>query len=418
MARRRRKKSSNKTSLWILLAIVSVLTIMAGMFYASISGDGDVTEVKPSTGEKKEIISLIDESIEGQRILDSILLKKGNWQLIEKARGVKNIDVEGTNAVVKVNTRTLAIGIPVSTTLENAGKWVKNKAEANGLAVISGAPSTYKGWDSYKLEIGVAAKAGNSSRKFTTDTIFFYYNTNLGDKPQEVIKPPAAKTEPEYTGKLAVIVDDCGYDIKTVRRLTNVGLPFSYAILPYKDFSNDVLEVIKSTGNVPMLHLPMEPSNRSAMSEGSITICTDMKEKEIRTLTRRAIESLPGVIGVNNHQGSKATSDKRVMETVLREVKKQDLFFVDSKTIATSIARDMAREMDVKTARNDVFLDNSKDVEEIRAQVYKAIEMAEKNGSAIAICHARPATVKMWEKYADEFRKSGVKFVPVTEVLY
>jgi len=162
----------------------------------------------------------------------------------------------------------------------------------------------------------------------------------------------------------------------------------------------------------------MEPSNRSAMSEGSRTILTDMKEKEIRAMTKKAIESLPGIMGVNNHQGSKATSDKRVMETVLREVKKNDLFFVDSKTISTSIARDMAREMGVKTARNDVFLDNSKDVEEIRAQVYKAIEMAEKNGSAIAICHARPATVAMWEKYANEFRKSGVKFVHVTEVLY
>lgn len=412
---RRRKKASNKTSLWILLAIVAMLTIMAGMFYASISSDKEPVQVKPDGG-KKEVVSLIDESVEAQRILDGILLKKNNWQLIEKGHGVKSVEVDGTNAEVKVNTRTLAIGIPVSTELADAGAWVKKQATANGLAFISGEPSTYKGWDSYKLKLGVAAKAGGSSKKFTTDTIYFFYNTNLSDKGKEVISPPASR--PEYTGKLAIIVDDCGYDIKSVRRLTDVGLPFSYAILPYKDFSNDALEVIKSTGNVPMLHLPMEPSNRSAMSEGSRTILTDMKEKEIRAMTKKAIESLPGIMGVNNHQGSKATSDKRVMETVLREVKKQDLFFVDSKTISTSVARDMAREMGVKTARNDVFLDNSKDVEEIRAQVYKAIEMAEKNGSAIAICHARPATVAMWEKYANEFRKSGVKFVHVTEVLY
>ncbi|MBQ7760306.1 MAG: divergent polysaccharide deacetylase family protein [Acidaminococcaceae bacterium] len=416
---RRRKKASNKTSLWILLAIIAVLTIMAGMFYASISSDKESTEVKAVDGSKKEIVSLLDESIEAQRILDSILLQKGNWQLIEKGHGVKNVDVEGTTAAVKVNTRTLAIGVPVSTTLENAGNWVQGKATKAGLAVISGEPSTYKGWESYKLQLGVAAKAGGINKKFTVDTIYFFYNTNLSSEGNDVISPPATtKEEAQYTGKLAIIVDDCGYDIKSVRRLTDLGLPLSFAILPYKDFSNDALEVIKSTGNVPMLHLPMEPSNRSAMSEGSRTILTDMKEKEIRKMTKKAIESLPGIVGVNNHQGSKATSDKRVMETVLREVKKQGLFFVDSKTIATSVARDMAREMGVKTARNDVFLDNSKDVEEIRKQVYKAIEMAEKNGSAIAICHARPATVKMWEKYADEFRKTGVKFVHVTEVLY
>jgi len=228
MAKRRRKKASNKTSLWILLAIVAVLTVMAGMFYASISGNKEVVEVKP--GDKKEIVSLLDESVEAQRILDGILLQKNNWQLIEKDRGVKTIEVEGSNAAVKVNTRTLAIGIPVSVDLKDAGRWVQAKATGKGLAYISGEPSTYKGWDSYKLQLGVPAKAGGVSKKFTTDTIFFFYNTNLGDKGKDVISPPAVKEE--FTGKLAVIVDDCGYDIKSVRRLTDVGLPFSYAILP------------------------------------------------------------------------------------------------------------------------------------------------------------------------------------------
>ena len=73
---RRRKKASNKTSLYILLAIIAVLTIMAGMFYASISGDKNTENVSSSSGGKKEVVSLINESIEAQRILDGILLKK------------------------------------------------------------------------------------------------------------------------------------------------------------------------------------------------------------------------------------------------------------------------------------------------------------------------------------------------------
>ena len=150
---------------------------MAGMFYGSISSDKNVVEVKPGSGEKKEIVSLLNESVEAQRILDSILLQKGNWQLIEKARGVKETNLEHANAVVKVNARTLAIGVPVSVSLEDAGKWVKGKATAKGLAVISGEPSTYKGWDSYKLQLGVAAKAGGSSKKFVVDTLYFFYNT-------------------------------------------------------------------------------------------------------------------------------------------------------------------------------------------------------------------------------------------------
>ena len=110
-------------------------------------------------------------------------------------------------------------------------------------------------------------------------------------------------------------------------------------------------------------------------------------------------------------------------ETVLCMIDMQEKFApainaFDACLAASTKLMAAAKEMGVKTARNDVFLDNSKDIEEIRAQVYKAIKLAEENGSAIAICHARPATVAMWEKYANEFRKSGVKFVHVTEVLY
>ena len=103
MARKRRKKSSDKTSLLILLGIITILTIIAGMFYGSISSDKNVVEVKPGSGEKKEIVSLLNESVEAQRILDSILLQKGNWQLIEKARGVKETNLEEANAVVKAD---------------------------------------------------------------------------------------------------------------------------------------------------------------------------------------------------------------------------------------------------------------------------------------------------------------------------
>ena len=78
----------------------------------------------------------------------------------------------------------------------------------------------------------------------------------------------------------------------------------------------------------------------------------------------------------------------------------------------------MAKQMGVATARNDIFLDNSSNVEDIRKQVYKAFAMTEKNGSAIAICHARPNTAKCWQMYGEEFKKSGITFVSVNKLLY
>ena len=413
---KRKKSSGNHVVLLALVTILAVLAVAAGMFYAFGRSEKDIMDNKDSK-EKKEV-SLLDESIEAQRILDNILLKKTNWQLIEREHGEKDVNVAGVNTSVKIAQRQLAVGVPASTDLQAAGAWLQEKAAAAGLVSISGKDSKYKDWDAYKVEIGIAVKAGSGKKQFVTDTVYFFHNSNLHGEDKDVKKVQEKPESRKYSGKLAVIVDDCGYDMSSVRTLLNTGLPLNFAVLPYKPYSSDVLEMIKSDGRVAMLHLPMEPMDRSAMSEGSSTICTDMSKDKILELTRKAINSLPGVSGVNNHQGSKATADSATMTTVLQELRNQDLFFVDSRTSSKSVARDKAVAMGVPTARNDIFLDNSSDVQAIRKQIYKAMDIAEKNGSAIAICHARPNTAKAWSMYAEEIKNTGIELVPITDLLY
>lgn len=413
---KRKKSSGNHVVLLALVTILAVLAVAAGMFYAFGRSEKDIMDNKDSK-EKKEV-SLLDESIEAQRILDNILLKKTNWQLIEREHGENDVNVVGVNTSVKIAQRQLAVGVPASTDLQAAGSWLQEKAAAAGLVSISGKDSKYKDWDAYKVEIGIAVKAGSGKKQFVTDTVYFFHNSNLHGEDKDVKKVQEKPESRKYSGKLAVIVDDCGYDMSSVRTLLNTGLPLNFAVLPYKPYSNDVLEMIKSDGRVAMLHLPMEPMDRSAMSEGSSTICTDMSKDKILELTRKAINSLPGVSGVNNHQGSKATADSATMTTVLQELRNQDLFFVDSRTSSKSVARDKAVAMGVPTARNDIFLDNSSDVQAIRKQIYKAMDIAEKNGSAIAICHARPNTAKVWSMYSEEIKNTGIELVPITDLLY
>lgn len=413
---KRKKSSGNHVVLLALVTILAVLAVAAGMFYAFGRSEKDIMDNKDSK-EKKEV-SLLDESIEAQRILDNILLKKTNWQLIEREHGENDVNVAGVNTSVKIAQRQLAVGVPASTDLQAAGSWLQEKAAAAGLVSISGKDSKYKDWDAYKVEIGIAVKAGSGKKQFVTDTVYFFHNSNLHGEDKDVKKVQEKPESRKYSGRLAVIVDDCGYDMSSVRTLLNTGLPLNFAILPYKPYSSDVLEMIKSDGRVAMLHLPMEPVDRSAMSEGSSTICTDMSKDKILELTRKAINSLPGVSGVNNHQGSKATADSATMTTVLQELRNQDLFFVDSRTSSKSVARDKAVAMGVPTARNDIFLDNSSDVQAIRKQIYKAMDIAEKNGSAIAICHARPNTAKAWSMHAEEIKNTGIELVPITDLLY
>lgn len=426
MATRRRKKRSGKGSgsryaILALIGIIAIIAMSCGFFYASDRSKKDVLDT-PAGGSDKPI-SLEEESIEAQRLVDNILLQKDNWQLIENEHGLKEVEVIESGAKVKINQRQLAVGIPESTSLTGVGQWMKEKVNNAGLVYMDGRMATYKKWDAYKVQVGVKTKAGDGTKEFLTDTIVFFHNRNLTEKDKDVkdlpVKPEEKAPEVrEYKGRLAIIVDDCGYDMNSVRAMLNTNLPFSYAILPGKAYSSDVLAMVKAKNRVPMLHLPMEPMSRSAMSEGSSTILTTMSAAEQQALVRKHLNSLTGVIGVNNHQGSKATSDKATMETVIKELRKQGMFFVDSKTISSSVARDTAKKLGVPTARNDIFLDNSSDVEDIRAQIYKAFAVAEKQGVAIAICHARPNTARCWQQYADEFRSTGIEFVSITELLY
>lgn len=424
--RTQKKKSGSKYAIVILLAVVAVIAIASGLFYANSKNEKDVLDKKD--GDTPQQISLLDESIEAQRLVDNILLQKNNWQLMENASGEKEVEVEESGAKVKISQRELAVGIPSSTSTTGAAAWLQEKVEGAGLVYISGKPVKYKKWDAYQAQVGISVKAGQGKKDFVVDTITFFHNDNLKKKDKDVKDLPEEEavenskeqqgTVRQFRGKIAIVIDDCGYDLASVHTLLDTGLPFSYAILPFKPYSSDVLELVKSRGRVPMLHLPMEPMNAAAMSEGANTVRTNLSAADKLALTRRAVNSLPGIIGVNNHQGSKATSDAATMKVVLGELRSQGLFFLDSRTTAASIACDMAQRLGVATARNDIFLDNSSNVADIRAQIYKALALAQKNGSVIAICHARTNTAKCWKLYAEEFKKTGITFVPVTELLY
>ena len=111
--------------------------------------------------------------------------------------------------------------------------------------------------------------------------------------------------------------------------------------------------------------------------------CLLYTSEQVQQLTRKAVDSLPGIEGVNNHQGSKATSNEATMKAVLKVLKQQGLFFVDSSTYSKSIGDQVARSMGVPTAHNNIFLDNSSDEDDIIAKIWQAVEMADRNGRCV-----------------------------------
>jgi polysaccharide deacetylase 2 family uncharacterized protein YibQ len=165
-----------------------------------------------------------------------------------------------------------------------------------------------------------------------------------------------------------------------------------------------------------MLHLPMEPLSSGEQSEAS-TITTAMSDQEIRDMTAKAIQAVPGIIGVNNHQGSKATADRRVMKAVMGVLKAHNLFFIDSRTSSQSIAFDAARQAGLRSGSNEIFLDGRSDVDYIKGQLWAAARMAARDGTAIAIGHARPNTVIALREAIPEVEAAGIKFIFVSQLV-
>lgn len=231
--------------------------------------------------------------------------------------------------------------------------------------------------------------------------------------PQEITLPPVAK--PETLARVAIIIDDAGHNLKALPDVLNLPAKVNVAILPGLEHSKEIAEKLHEKGFELMLHQPMEP-NSSEMNPGPGAILTSMTDEEIARTLKKNIESLPHISGVNNHMGSKATADKRVMASVLKTTAEQKLFFVDSLTSRSKV-REAATEVGVKVGRRDIFIDNEKNPEAIKKQVRQLKKIALKHGQAIGIGHFYPMTLQAIAEVLPELEKDGVQVVPVSKLI-
>ncbi|MDY0382486.1 MAG: divergent polysaccharide deacetylase family protein, partial [Atribacterota bacterium] len=192
--------------------------------------------------------------------------------------------------------------------------------------------------------------------------------------------------------KVAIIIDDIGYQIEIAEQIMSLNYPITISVLPFLSHSQFAAQMAKEKGLTVLLHLPMEPHN-SNTDPGKGAIFTTMNEPEIKAKILANLKDIPYVDGVNNHMGSKATEDEFIMRTVLHELKERNLFFIDSMTSPHSIGYQLSKEMGLKTAQRTVFLDNEQNIDYIRNQVTILKNTALKYGSAIAIGHPYCNTV-------------------------
>ncbi|MCK4648374.1 divergent polysaccharide deacetylase family protein, partial [bacterium] len=219
--------------------------------------------------------------------------------------------------------------------------------------------------------------------------------------------------------RVAIIIDDLGMGGRATRELLSINRPLNFSILPFLPHSKATAIKAKKKGFLIMLHLPMEPKGYPAPDKdpGKGAILMSTPRKEIAEIIAQDLSNIPYIQGVNNHTGSRLTEDKEMMSLILKELKKRNLFFVDSKTSPNSVAYREARKLGLKCGERDVFLDNEIDFDYIKGQIRLLARIALKEGQAIGIGHAHSLTARAIRESIPELENQGIEFVLVSELL-
>ncbi|AHM76431.2 divergent polysaccharide deacetylase family protein [Yersinia hibernica] len=197
-------------------------------------------------------------------------------------------------------------------------------------------------------------------------------------------------------GKLSIVIDDFGYRPQNENKVLQMPLPISVAILPNAPYAKEMAVKAHNQGREILIHLPMAPLSKQPLERD--TLQPSMSSEEIQRIIRQAVNNVPYATGMNNHMGSAMTSSLPGMQKVMQELAHYQLYFLDSVTIGNSQASKAAEGTGVKVIKRKVFLDDSQNEAAIRQQFNRAVELARRNGSAIAIGHPHPATIKVLQQ--------------------
>jgi len=232
-------------------------------------------------------------------------------------------------------------------------------------------------------------------------------------------KEPLPLVEPRIAGRvlpepreprMAIVIDDVGYSLAGLKEFLALPFPLAFSVLPDLPHSREAGRLIAAAGKELLVHLPMEPS--SGTNPGPGAVLTSQSDAEIRLLLEQSLERLPQAVGLNNHMGSRATADPRVMEAVMRFLAVRGLFFLDSRTTPATAGPQTAARLGVPLLERDVFLDNENSPAYIEQALQRGVRAARARGSAVLIGHVQNVELAAeLERLLPSMERGGVALV-------
>lgn len=225
----------------------------------------------------------------------------------------------------------------------------------------------------------------------------------------------AQSSTPTLAPRIALIIDDLGYNLELGRRALALPGPITVAVLPFTPHTTALAQLATGAGIDVILHEPMQAADETVCAPGTLTVT--MSDADLRGQLAYALEQVPQAIGVNNHTGSLLTAQRAPMISLMAELHAQGLFFLDSRTTPDTVARDVAVERGVPSARRDVFLDHVVESHEIAAEFERAISIARQQGHAVLIAHPYQLSLAFLEQVLPTLAARGIVLIKLTTLL-
>ena len=263
-------------------------------------------------------------------------------------------------------------------------------------------------------ELGGAVIEGSEDRPGNV----LQLRVGLNDKQTNLFRLEKSKELERLAGRIAIVIDDFGYQEQDlILSFCALPQPITFSIFPGEKHTAWTAEQAIEKNHGVMVHLQMEPIGYPMRDPGPNAILVDYAPEKIAELTQNALASVPHAKGMNNHMGSRLTQNSAAMKAVLGVVKQWNFFFVDSVTSPESVAYAVARDMDIPSGRNAMFLDTVEDEAAVVERLYMLATRARHEGTVIGIGHAKSNTLHALQRMLPELAEQGFVFVLAEEAV-
>ena len=321
-----------------------------------------------------------------------------------------------TQKLAKINANKL------ETKLVTIGDNIKEKAYGSREKIAQGMVKTTEEFPSeildslsHESDLEVSSLVTRKNEVSSRDPKVLEEETG-GSQPAWITNATSFRFTESRLPKIAIIIDDAGLNKTMTKYAINLPGPLTISFMSYASRLEQQVNLAKKAGHEVIAHIPMEPFN-SSLNPGPRFLSTRDSDKQILKNFRWSLSKVPGIVGVNNHMGSRFTSDQRGMQIVMSELKRQGLLFLDSRTSIDTIGVKLAKKFGVPHAARNIFLDHDPSIKAIKRQLAALTKFATKTGYGIALGHPRKTTIEALSQWLPVLPEHGVLLAPLTEIV-